>query len=146
MNSFAVACGQITVPMSRPSITAPRAPPGGWEANSAEISSTAERTSGKCRDHGGGLARRCGAQLRIVYGLRIDLAGCTNSILGTGWITSRSEHPKCDQPVQRAGIEMSKSIMTREFAGERPFTASRGAVDSDNDRSRRQNRRAEAAH
>ncbi len=66
MNSLAAASGQITVPISRPSITAPRASPGGCAAKSRWKLQHSGAHFGDCRHHRCGLAHCGGAQAGVI--------------------------------------------------------------------------------
>ena len=124
---FTSAFGQMTVPMSRPSSTAP----GGVAANWRWKASRASRTGGNRRDYRGRLAHS-----RAFEGFFIEIGWIER--LGRGYSgggiirpAAGIEHGFGHRPVQQPGVEMAQAVMSGELLAERALAGGGGTVDGD---------------
>ncbi len=123
-NSFIAASGQITVPISRPSSTAP-------DRLICELSLEIQEVGPDFRDRRHlrpGLARLVGPQVGIV-----EVAWLQGSRDFDGGSAGPFRHP-ADRPIEQAGIEMGQPEMAGKALGQGALAGSRGSVDGDNQR------------
>ena len=129
-NSLIGACGQTTVPISRPSSTAPAVSPGGRSAKRRWNDSRAARTAGHRRHPRG----RAGSNVAAQIGPRqVGLAqrlGCPRRISRLETV-GPAQRLHADGTVEQTGVEIGVAQMRCKAAGERALAGGGRAVDGD---------------
>ena len=126
-NSLASASGAITVPMSRPSSTAPPACPAKARLPFEQGFS---RTWLCTEASEAARPARLGLERRILQQHRLEIAAaqCIGRI---GRIAAGAHHRHADRAVEQACVEMRQAIMAGERLGDGALARCRRAVDSD---------------
>ena len=125
---FTSASGQITVPMSRPSSTAP----GGAAAKSCWKLEQRGAHLGDRRDDRGRLADVVALQRGLVELRRIDAPSRRRSRASrVGRLMAGIEQRLRHRAIEQPGVEMAQAVMRGELLAERALAGGRRSVDGD---------------
>ena len=119
---FASASGQITVPMSRPSSTAP----GGCAAKSRWKSSSAARTSGMAETTEAASPIAWRLQRGLIEARRIERLGGGDRRRRVVGLLAGIEHRLGDRAIDQPGVEMAQAVMRGEPLAERALARAAG--------------------
>ncbi len=124
---FTSACGQMTVPMSRPSSTAP----GGLAAKSRWKASSAARTCGIAETIEAASPDRGRLERRLVEARRIECQRRRQCGVFVVRPLAGVEHGLADGTIQQAGVEMAQAVMGGKLLAERALAGRGRPVDGD---------------